>query len=133
MGKTSTGIDPAIFDEANAATETLAFNADLLATMSKLPDQWSIPAATVRKNRDAGLGPFPLEPKSERAEELEIDGPHGKVGLRIIAPENPSGAYLHIHGGGWVLGTNWHQDGRLEEIAANCGLATVSVGIPPCA
>ncbi|HET6307530.1 MAG TPA: alpha/beta hydrolase, partial [Rhodopila sp.] len=37
------------------------------------------------------------------------------------------GVYLHIHGGGWVLGSADLQDPLLERIADNTGLAVVSV------
>jgi acetyl esterase/lipase len=47
--------------------------------------------------------------------------------LRIIAPANPRGVYLHIHGGGWVLGGADMQDPKLERLADATGLAVVSV------
>ncbi len=45
----------------------------------------------------------------------------------MIAPANPRGVYLHIHGGGWVLGGADMQDPMLERIADNTGQAVVSV------
>jgi acetyl esterase/lipase len=63
------------------------------------------------------------------ARTLEIDGPGGRVPLRIIAPARaPTGAFLHIHGGGWTLGANDLQDPRLARIAFETGLTVVSVG-----
>ena len=57
-----------------------------------------------------------------------ISGKDGnEIPLRIIAPANPRGVYLHIHGGGWVLGGADLQDPMLERIADNAGLAVVSV------
>ena len=47
--------------------------------------------------------------------------------MRIIAPENPRGVYLHIHGGGWTWGTADEQDPWLDRLAERCGLAVVSV------
>ena len=41
----------------------------------------------------------------------------------MIAPANPRGIYLHIHGGGWVLGGADMQDPMLERIADNTGQA----------
>jgi acetyl esterase/lipase len=49
------------------------------------------------------------------------------IPLRVIAPDTPRGVYLHIHGGGWVLGGADMQDPMLERIADNTGLAVVSV------
>jgi acetyl esterase/lipase len=38
-----------------------------------------------------------------------------------------NGVYLHIHGGGWVIGRAHLQDPRLESIARNCSVAILSV------
>jgi acetyl esterase/lipase len=59
----------------------------------------------------------------------QIDGPTGPLPLRIIAPEGrPSGAFLHLHGGGWTLGESDMQDLRLQRLARETGLVVVSVG-----
>jgi acetyl esterase/lipase len=120
-------IDPAPFDPRNVEEEIRAQNADILAKLSALPDQWSFPPALIRERRRQGLGPFPPLPKSPRAEIVTIAGPGGPLDLRIIAPANPRGIYFHIHGGGWTLGTADEQDPWLDRIADNCGLAVVSV------
>jgi acetyl esterase/lipase len=58
----------------------------------------------------------------------DIPGKDGNtIPLRIVAPDTPRGVYLHIHGGGWVLGGADMQDPKLERIADNTGLAVVSV------
>jgi len=65
---------------------------------------------------------------SGRAETRSIEGKDGNIiPLRVIAPHTPRGVYLHIHGGGWVLGGADMQDPMLERIADNTGLAVVSV------
>ncbi|WP_428699965.1 alpha/beta hydrolase [Stappia sp.] len=111
-----------------ATEETRDFNRDLLRRLTLLPDQWSYPPSVIRERRAEGLGPFPRPPRSPDAREIEIDGPHGKVRLRLLAPKNrPStGAYLHIHGGGWTLGAADEQDPRLGELAEATGLTVVS-------
>ena len=121
-------LDPALFDPAAVDEETRAFNASLLAQIEALPDPWRFPPALVRARRASGAGPFPMPAKSPRAKILTIDGPDGTtLPLRIIAPDKPRGVFLHIHGGGWRLGTADMQDDRLERLAQNCGLACVSV------
>ncbi len=120
-------IDPTVFSDHAISEETNAVNRAIVALMSSEPDQWSIPIAEVRAKRARGEGPFPLPPKSPRAVDEAINGPHGKINIRIICPETPSGVYLHFHGGGWVLGRADQQDGRMEQLVENCGLATVSV------
>jgi acetyl esterase len=120
-------IDPAVFDPSAISDEIRAQNADIVAKLSALPDPMSVPPSLVRERRRQGLGPFPLMPLSRKAEVIEIDGPAGPIPLRIIAPENPRGVYLHIHGGGWTWGTADEQDPWLDRLADRCSLAVVSV------
>jgi acetyl esterase/lipase len=70
---------------------------------------------------------FPAPVRSERAKWIEIDGPGGKLKLRVIAPESSRGAYLHLHGGGHVLGAADQQDRLLERIADEARLTAISV------
>jgi acetyl esterase/lipase len=59
---------------------------------------------------------------------LTITGKDGnEIPLRVIAPQRPRGIYLHLHGGGWVLGGADMQDPMLERIADNTGQAVVAV------
>lgn len=118
---------PDVFNEDAVSAETRSINAEVINTLDAAPDQWSFPPAERRARRRQGLGPFPLAPRSDRAETIEIDGPHGPIPLRLIVPDSPSGVYLHIHGGGWTIGAADEQDPRLERIADNCNLAVVSV------
>eukprot|EP01037_Dinobryon_pediforme_P025834 gene25834-28135_t len=103
-------IDPAVFAKEAISAETQQLNAEILARLEALPDQWSVEPAVTREMRARGVGAFPLIPKS------------------IIRPAGAArGVYLHIHGGGWVLGAVDQQDPRLLRIADNCGFAVVSV------
>jgi acetyl esterase/lipase len=47
--------------------------------------------------------------------------------LRVISPAQPRGIYLHLHGGGWVLGGADMQDPMAERVADNTGQAVVAV------
>src|SRR5262245_16996713 len=91
-------IDPTLFDPAAISDEIRTQNAAIVERLTSLPDQWSVPPALVRERRAQGLGPFPPMKLSERARSEVINGPRGPIPLRIIAPGNPRGAYLHIHG-----------------------------------
>lgn len=124
----SNPFDPNLFTAAAISAETKGINDIIINAMKDLPEWWDIGVATFREQRARGEGAFPLAPKSPRAREIEIDGKGNKVKLRIIAPEeSPHGVYLHIHGGGWVLGGADQQDPMLERIADRTGLACVSV------
>lgn len=61
-------------------------------------------------------------------EDRLIAGKHGDIPIRIFAPEKPRGAYLFIHGGGWVLGSQTGNDPAMRRIASEAQLAVVSVG-----
>lgn len=61
-------------------------------------------------------------------EDRVIPGPAGPVPVRLFLPERPAGAYLHVHGGGWVLGSERNQDPMLRGIAAGANVAVLSVG-----
>ena len=91
-------VDPALFDPAAIPPETHKLNQEIVARLEAEPVGLTIPE--IRARRLQGLGAFPLAPKSPRAETIAIDGPAGKLDLRIIAPKSPRGVFLHIHGGG---------------------------------
>lgn len=68
-------------------------------------------------------------PAIDRQYDTEIPGPGGAIPLRIFIPSGEiKGAYLYIHGGGWVLGSHLNQDPALRTICAGAGVAVVSVG-----
>jgi acetyl esterase len=57
----------------------------------------------------------------------EIQGPKGKIGLRIFRPEKIDAVYLDIHGGGNIWGTARFGDSINDVMARKCNLAIVSV------
>ncbi|BBF94883.1 alpha/beta hydrolase [Blastochloris tepida] len=120
--------DASVFTDAAISLDTRALNTTIVDKLTSLPDPWTFPPAVIRERRARGLGPFPLAPKSPRAETITIKGPGGNVGLRMIAPRGqPRGIYLHIHGGGWTLGGADQQDPQLERIADYAGFVCLSV------
>jgi len=118
-------VDPAAFDPAAIPAETLALNKEIIARLEAEPTGLTI--QEVRARRLQGLGAFPQPPKSPRATIISIDGPAGKLDLRVIAPDKPRGIFYHIHGGGWSIGANDQLDPVLERFADNCGMACLSV------
>lgn len=128
-------IDPTVFSAGAVDASTAAHNEALLAAARAAPDRWSFSPQELRAQRKAGLGPFALQPVSPDAETITIDGPRGPLELRHIpAPAGEArGVFLHIHGGGWMLGSADAQDQRLSELAARTGFACLSVeyGLAP--
>ncbi len=119
---------PALFRPEAVADDTAKLNDALVGLLTGLPEWWNVGAETAREARRQGRGPFPAAVMSPRARTIVIPGRDGnEIPLRIIAPDQPRGVYLHIHGGGWVLGAADLQDQLLERIADNAGMAVVSV------
>ena len=119
--------DPALFGDAAIDLETANWNAQLIALLSDQPEWWITGPAAMRAARRRGEGPFPAPVMSSRARTITIAGKDGReVPLRVIAPAQPRGIYLHLHGGGWVLGGADMQDPMLERIADNTGQAVVA-------
>jgi acetyl esterase len=120
--------DPALFREEAIAPETAELNAQLIDMLHGQPEWWIVGAAAARVARRRGEGPFPPPVMSSRARTITINGKDGnKLPLRVIAPDRLRGVYLHLHGGGWVLGGADLQDPMLERIADNTGQAVVAV------
>jgi acetyl esterase/lipase len=125
---TENPLRPELFRKEAVAEDTARVNDAIVGLMTGLPEWWNVGAEYTREGRRLGRGPFPAPVKSPRARMITIAGRDGnEIPLRIIAPDQPRGVYIHIHGGGWVLGSADSQDPMLERIADNTGLAVVSV------
>jgi acetyl esterase/lipase len=119
----------ATFEHDTLIAETRAFNVELERLLATAPAVNTVPPEETRLARREGRGVYPAPVFLATARTLEIDGPGGPIGLRIIAPEGETaGALLYFHGGGWTLGGNDMQDPRLERLALATGLTVVSVG-----
>jgi acetyl esterase len=120
--------DPAMFRDAAIDPETARLNAQMIELLTGQPEWWIIGAEAMRAARRRGEGPFPAPVMSNRARTLTITGRDGnEIPLRVIASTQPvRGIYLHLHGGGWVLGGADMQDPMLERIADNTGQAVVA-------
>jgi len=120
--------DPALFREEAIDSETAQLNDQLIQLLTGETEWWIVGAAAMRAARRRGEDPFPPPVMSSRARTMTITGSDGnEIPLRVIAPDRPRGIYLHIHGGGWMLGGADMQDPMLERIADNTGQAVVAV------
>jgi acetyl esterase/lipase len=121
--------DPNLFSDGAIAPETAKFNTQMIELLTGMPEWWNVGPAATRAARRRGEGPFPAPVFSDRARTITITGTDGnEIPLRVIAPPgSPRGIYLHIHGGGWVLGGADLQDAKLERLADTTGLVVVSV------
>jgi acetyl esterase/lipase len=115
--------DPALFRPDAISPEVKAFNEAFLEQLAKAP-----PIGAPRDpDAPSPMGP---RPKSARASVRKVGAPGlPEVEIRIVPPASgsPRGAYLHLHGGGLIMGSADQGDDMLERIADATGLASVSV------
>ncbi|MBP2302229.1 alpha/beta hydrolase [Azospirillum picis] len=107
------------------SASTRAVNQGLAKTLALMT-----PPAGLAEMRDAyvkGLLGLPASPKSPRARRMAIDGPAGPIELRVFVPDDVRGVYLHIHGGGWIAGSNDTWDEQLELFGREAGMVAVSL------
>jgi len=124
----SNPLDPRMFKPEAISPEVAAANEAFRKAISGGPDWWDVGAPAFRAAAASGRGPFPLPEVSPRGRTIQIDGRGGhRIALRVIAPQNAKGIYLHFHGGGLVLGSAMGQDMMMERVAASTGMASASV------
>jgi acetyl esterase/lipase len=122
-----TAFGPHLFRADAVDPQTALFNAQLAQALTAVPPIYTRPPQATRDDREAGRGAFGPIVLSPMATERSIAGPGGALPLRVFVPDEVKGVYLHIHGGGWVLGRAHHSDVVLEALARACSLAVVSV------
>jgi acetyl esterase len=118
----------AVIDEA-ALAESRAFNEQLARLLGEQPPVHSVPPEVARQARRDGRSIWPQPVFLSQGREVVIPGRGGPVRLRVIPPEAEAvGVYVHLHGGGWVLGECDEQDARLLALAEATALCAISVG-----
>jgi acetyl esterase len=112
-----------------AIAELRAFNLRFGQRLAAAPPIESVPVEKSRALGRAGSGTIPPPVFLPQARERLIPARAGKLRLRVLAPEREArGIYLHLHGGGWVLGDCDLQDPLLWELAQATGLCVASLG-----
>ncbi len=120
-------LDPSIFHATEPDAEMEAFNAEIEKTLSKLPPLHTLPPQVIRDAREQGetiWGPFKI---LDEVEARTLKGASADVPVRIYVPEVVNGVYLHIHGGGFMLGRAYQYDEMMVATARAAQVATVSV------
>jgi acetyl esterase/lipase len=115
-----------IFSPDAISANTRAVNEELTRVLNNVQTPDGL--AELREaysNGDLGL---PSSPKSPAARTMTIDGPAGPIELRVLVPAGEiRGVYLHLHGGGWMLGSNDTWDQYLELFGREAGMVAVSI------
>jgi acetyl esterase/lipase len=109
--------------EAEMRAETRTFNEELERALAELPLVQDVSPEATRRARQEGRGIFPPPVFLDNARTESAGG----VPVRIFEPPDPQGAYLHVHGGGWMFGGADMQDELLWELAQDASLTVVSV------
>jgi acetyl esterase/lipase len=120
-------LDPSTFHSAEPDAEMEAFNAEIEKTLSKLPPLHTLPPQVIRDAREQGdsiWGPFKI---LDEVEERILKGSTADVPVRVFVPQVVNGVYLHIHGGGFMLGRAYQYDEMMTAVASACQVVTVSV------
>ena len=117
-----------IFYTVDMQREVRDFVLNLEKELEAYPPIYQRDPVDVRKEREDGTGRNPKPVISDKAIEREIQSDQGSVTVRAFIPQDQiDGVYLHIHGGGWVIGGAHHRDPELEEVMTECNAAVISV------
>lgn len=119
-------IDPAVFRPESISAETAKFNEWLEAALAEGPALHEVPPTLTRQARLEGKGLLPSggpldgsywRPAPTEAGEVRISLPKG----------DQSGIFIHIHGGGWTIGSPTQCDDWMQYLAAETGCVCVSI------
>jgi acetyl esterase len=91
---------------------------------SAADDRSASVAERVAAQRAARLGRLGV---SEQAVDRTIAGPGGPIRLRTFVPDHVDAVFLHLHGGGWIIGEPEMTDLLNEIVADALNVAIVSV------
>lgn len=120
-------LDPEIFLAAAVDPETAAFNDSIERLIATMPPITDFEPQVVRQARASGASFFGPVVRVDWATERRIPGPAGEITIRQFVPETIDGVYLHLHGGGFMLGAADQQDVPLANLAAQGRVAVASV------
>jgi acetyl esterase/lipase len=119
-------IDPAVFRPESISAETAKFNEWLEAALAEGPALHEVPPALTRQARLEGKGLLPSGGPLDGSDWRPAPTEAGEV--RISPPKgDPSGIFIHIHGGGWTIGSPTQCDDWMQYLAAETGCVCVSI------
>ncbi|KAF4302951.1 putative alpha beta hydrolase fold-3 domain-containing protein [Botryosphaeria dothidea] len=125
-------IDDSKFDMSQISSSTAALNDRLIETQLSIPKWYEVGAEKFRQMRWNGETSLPKPVVISSGVDFQIPSRDAgrEIPCRMFKPENGQvkGVFMHIHGGGFVLQSEKHQDTFLKWFADNCQLAVVSVG-----
>lgn len=129
----SLAVQPSIFDPAGLAPESREFNSKLSQITASQPKWFEIGAEAYRRLRSEGGTALPAPILLVSAIRLDIPSRDSsrQIPCRVFKPQHGGAVravFMHIHGGGWVLGNESSQDSKLQQLANTHSMVCVSVG-----
>jgi len=122
-------IDARHFDPARVSQAVRDFNAMLVTGMAG--SGWVFPPPSAPALREALAAAAPPPYVSPSARTITVPAGDHDIPVRIIpAPASatvPAAVFVHVHGGGWTIGSAAGQDAALERIVASTGMTVASV------
>lgn len=120
-------IDRSVFDPGRISPETRQMREELQKQLKGQPGPWKFDSVDEwRETVEAWRAP-PEQSRVAWAEDRTIEGRTGHdIGLRVFVGDRVDGVYLHLHGGGYVLGPSPIEDHHAVFVEAT-GAAVVSV------
>ena len=110
--------------DAEALDEARRFNEALEQLLAAAPSVHTVPPAETRQARAEGRGTFGMPVVVPEGRDVDVNG----ITVRtFVPPGEVRGIYLHVHGGGWVLGSAHQQDVLLWRLAQEASVAVASV------
>ena len=120
-------IDSNLFDSNAIDPETADFNKRIEKELSAMPPLYKFEPQAIRDARAAGYSVFGTIKHLDEAQNRRVPGPAGDIPIRVFIPDKATGVYMHIHGGGFMLGRADQYDEFLAQICKACQTAVVSV------
>ena len=108
-----------VFSPEAITPEIAEFNLHAARMMQGRPGIFDVGVKAARAS-----GFKPAMPRSPRAIDRTVAG---NIPVHIVPADSPRGVYLHLHGGGMILGSASDQDPTLERLAHAVGVTCVSV------
>lgn len=130
----SVAFTSAVFDPALPGEDFTKFEEQLRQIMALDPMDWEkVGAAEYRRRRRAGELALPAPKLLDSGTAISVPSREAgrTIPCRLFKPTNGSavrGVFMHLHGGGWVLGDHESQDDYMQSMANDYGLVSISIG-----
>lgn len=124
-------IDRSVFDPDRISPETRQMREELRRQLKRQPGPWEFDSVDEwRQMVDAWRAP-PEQSGVAWAENRTIEGRTGRdIGLRVFVGDTVNGVYLHLHGGGFVLGPSPIEDRHavfLRQLGRRLSVSTIAL------